>query len=117
MVSIVEVEESPGQKTDASRAGITRFGSSSSLIFEFGDDEKNEKKLAELADKYFYLQHEATYSIKVFIEFFIYHLLWYLFFGYFLTLVAIFFKKYRLLSNNMGFFKFRNKIIGFQIAI
>lgn len=29
------------------------------MIFEFGDDEKNERKLAELEDKYFYLQHEV----------------------------------------------------------
>lgn len=30
-----------------------------SMIFEFGDDEKNDKKLAEHQDKYFYLHYEV----------------------------------------------------------
>ena len=53
--SIAEVEDGIGEN------GIKfkKTGSSGSLIFEFGDDEKNEKKLAEHIDKYFYLQHEV----------------------------------------------------------
>ena len=57
--SIEEVEEIEGP-AQTHKGLMKRVESSVSMIFEFGDDEKNEKKMAELDDKYYYLQHEVA---------------------------------------------------------
>ena len=94
---------------------LRRLRSSQSVIFEFGDDEKNEEKLKQMGDKYFFAPHEVTFSIKFFLTFLVYHMLFYAFIGVFVMILAIPFKKMRQVFKNMRFTPECNRIFIMQI--
>lgn len=43
------------------RSGSSTYSTMNSMVFEFGDDEKTEKKIKELNNPYFYQEHEVVY--------------------------------------------------------
>ena len=49
-----------GENDAGHRRGAKRLNSAVSAIYEFGDDEENEKKLVQMKNKYYYLNTKPT---------------------------------------------------------
>ena len=111
---VADVDFEAGEFTTKNRAP-EKQSTSGSLVFGFGDDEKNKAKLEAMGEKYYYQQHEVTYSLRTFIEFFIYHFLWYGLLGYLLTIAVLPFRHLRILFKNMKFYQFEFGIMFFQL--
>ena len=107
---------------DSAKKPILRnMKSSDSGIMEFGDDSKTEEKLRQMQDEYFVPTHEvraaqqANYSLLQFLEFFLYHLLYYILVGYLLVLLTLPIRKMRVLFINLQFTRLNSYIVSQMI--
>ena len=100
------VEDSDdGEDKMTRRRKLERLKSSVSAVFEFGDDEDNDKKIKSMNNDYFFLEYETNYDMKVYFEFLIYHLLYYSIFGPVMAIFLLIFPKTRILMGNLLFIK------------
>jgi len=87
---------------------LQKLKSSVSAVFEFGDDEDNERKMKSMNNDYFFLEYEANYDIKVYFEFLMYHVLYFSGFGPVIALFFLLFPKTRQLMSNLMFLRLSN---------
>ena len=94
-----------GEDKMTRRRKLEKLKSSVSAVFEFGDDEDNDKKIKSMNNDYFFLEYETNYDMKVYFEFLIYHLLYYSIFGPVMAIFLLIFPKTRILMGNLLFIK------------
>lgn len=97
------------------RVFLRRARSSKSIKFELGDDFKNEEKMAKERDQFAFLAHEVNYSLTVYLEFFLHHILFFTT-GPIYLLFMIWFRKTRNIVRNLQFLSL-NSMLFMQIMV
>ena len=69
----------------------------------FTDDEVNALQREKAQSVYFFYESEVNFSVAQYIEFFIYHLTYFLLLGPFILIFSLISKKYRILFHNLRF--------------
>jgi hypothetical protein len=73
--------------------GFRRLRSSASLIEYFGDDARDEARMAKMNNKFFYHEHTVNFSIEQYLETLVIHILAYVIVGPFINIYTLIFRK------------------------
>ena len=82
-----------------------KFSTVGSFAEYFADDESDTLSKEKQKNIYFYYESEVNFSVSQYLEFFLYHVLYFLFLGPFICILTLFSKRLRIVFYNMQFNK------------
>ena len=76
------------------------------IVEYFGDDEGDEINRIALKNLYFYYESEVNFSIEQYVEYFIYHMIFFLLMGPFIVVLGLFSRRLNYIFANIAFTTF-----------
>lgn len=80
-----------------------KSSSFSSVVDYFGDEVNDQENLYLMQNQYYYRESEVNFSVKQYLEVFLYHMIFFVILGPFINVFGLFSQKLRTFFHNMGF--------------